>query len=179
MSPRCTALRPRVSNFAFLTGASAFVIHPCVPSCPSMDFSASRTVHGEFKIQSIENNYVCGNAGRNGLSEQRARDPNVGHGAALDREIMRELSLVPRGPKGERLPCYGPRWREAASGHQSFSTSARRILLSTVVRHRFLAVWLDLHVTLGLRRGSRFGSQGWRLAPKRWRAPQLSFEPAS
>jgi hypothetical protein len=29
-----------------------------------MDFSASRTVHGEFKIQSIENNYVCGNAGR-------------------------------------------------------------------------------------------------------------------
>jgi hypothetical protein len=68
----------------------------------------TRAVHGEFKIQSIENNYVCGNAGRNGLSEQRARDPNVGHGAALDREIMRELSLVPRGPKGEGLPCYGP-----------------------------------------------------------------------
>jgi hypothetical protein len=69
----------------------------------------------------------------------------------------------------------------AGSGERSliFLTSARRILLSAVVRHCFLAIWLDLHVSLRLRQGFRFGSQWWRVAPKRWRAPQLSFEPAS
>jgi hypothetical protein len=59
------------------------------------------------------------------------------------------------------------------------NASARRILFSAVVRHYFLAIWPELHVSVGLRQGFRFGSQRWRVAPKRWRAPQLSFEPVS
>ena len=81
------------------------------------------------------------------------------------------------------------------------STSRRRIFLSSVVRDRFLnwisswifgSPWLCASVKPRLaprlevqvrrerlRRRSRFHSQGWRLAPKRRIAPQLSFKPAS
>jgi hypothetical protein len=67
--------------------------------------------------------------------------------------------LIPiSNPPPPRAFLDGPGRREAASGHQCFSTSARRILLSAVVRLRFLAVRLDPHLSLGLRRGLRFGS---------------------
>jgi hypothetical protein len=44
-----------------------------------MDFSASRTVHGEWKVERVENDHFSGEAGRHRHPEHRTLDHNVRH----------------------------------------------------------------------------------------------------
>jgi hypothetical protein len=57
-----------------------------------MDFSASRTVHGEWEIQRVENDHFSGEASRHRHPKRRTPDHDVGH-----RWSLVESSQLERG----------------------------------------------------------------------------------
>jgi hypothetical protein len=63
-----------------------FFLYPSVFLLPFVNPVAGRTAHAEFKIQAMELDNICGQAGRNGHMVRRATDHDPAHQAPSHRD---------------------------------------------------------------------------------------------